>query len=168
MSSKNVYVSDADLPMFERAAGLAGGLSAAVAAGLRLYVSQQDRTRKGREMRVIELEVDDDGVVVTKRFTGTLVARHTVRTGTRARSLRVYRTARGQFAVYDREDPDWTAPALSDDSDAQSWDGDWWRSGARTLRVFADVDALRATLPRELVAAVERAQAEPVVEDLDI
>lgn len=39
MPSKNVYVAESDLPMFERASHLAGGMSAAVAAGLRLYLA---------------------------------------------------------------------------------------------------------------------------------
>ena len=61
--TKNVYVSEFDLSLFDRAAELAGGMSAAVVLGLRLYVAQQDRQRKDTEMRTIELKVDDGAVV---------------------------------------------------------------------------------------------------------
>ena len=63
MPAKNVYVSESDLPLIDRAAELAGGMSAAVALGLRLYVAQQDRQRKDTEMRTIELKVVDGAVV---------------------------------------------------------------------------------------------------------
>ena len=68
MPTKNVYVSESDLFLFDRAAELAGGMSAAVALGLRLYVTQQDRQRKDTEMKTIELKVDDGAVVGVKRF----------------------------------------------------------------------------------------------------
>ena len=75
MPTKNVYVSKSDLPLFDRAAELAGGMSAAVVLGLRLYVAQQDRQRKDTEMRTIELKVDDGAVVGVKRFSGRQILR---------------------------------------------------------------------------------------------
>lgn len=172
MPSKNVYVSEADLPLFESAAAQAGGLSAAVVAGLRLYLAQQERRRKGGEMTQIELEVDEGLVAVTKRFTGRklLVWRHDE--GHRTRSCRVFRTAKGQFAVYERDDPDWVALSRSDDAaswdDPGSWRDGWWDRGQRTLTVFATADDMAGVLPDELVAAIKRAEDQPEVEDLDI
>ena len=120
MSTKNVYVSESDLPLFDRAAELAGGMSAAVVLGLRLYVAQQDRQRKGTEMKTIELEVDDGAVAGVKRFSGRQILRWSRQEGLRSRTARVYETARGQYAVYLREDPNWTALSGPDD-DNPGW-----------------------------------------------
>ena len=70
MPSKNVYVSESDLPLFDRAARLAGGMSAAVALGLRLYLAQHDEQEERNAMETIELKVDEGQIVTTKRFSG--------------------------------------------------------------------------------------------------
>ena len=87
MPSKNVYVAESDLPMFERASHLAGGMSAAVAAGLRLYLAQHEKNREGAGMETIELKVDDGGVVRTKRFSGRLLLRRKQNEGLRTRTF---------------------------------------------------------------------------------
>lgn len=173
MPSKNVYVSEAGLPLFEQAAELAGGMSAAVAAGLRLYVAQREKERKGTQMQVIEIEVDDGPVVTTKRFTGRQILRYEVPEGLRTRSFRVYETAKGQYAVYIRDNPNWAALSSSDGDDAvwqdpQTWQGPWWRSGERALRVFPDLDSMGGELPEEVSAAAAQALRRPTIEELDI
>lgn len=173
MATKNIYVSDSDLPLFERAAELAGGMSSAVAAGLRLFVARQERERKLVEMTTIELEVQDGPVVATKRFTGRQLLRYELRDGMRARTFRVYLTAKGQYAVYSRDDPNWAALSSPDQDspvweDPRTWNTAWWQSTERTLRVFPDISAMQGQLPDGLIAAVAGAQAQPVVEDLDI
>lgn len=173
MPTKNVYVSESDLPLFDRAAELAGGMSAAVALGLRLYVAQQDGQRKDAEMRTIELKVDDGAVVGVKRFSGRQILRWSRQEGLRSRTARVYATARGQYAVYLREDPNWVVLSGSDD-DNPIWDdpalgrGEWWHRGPRELKVFATIEEMAGELPDELVAAVRDAGTRPAVEDLDI
>ena len=173
MPSKNVYVSDADLPLFETATALAGSLSAAVAAGLRLYLAQHKNRRKGNDMRTIELDVDEERVVTTKRFSGRQLLRWRRDEGMRTRSFRVFETAKGQLAVYERDDPNWAAISNPDDDnpvweDPKTWRGDWWRRGNRELRVFPSVDDMVGQLPDELVDAVRRAGEVPAVEELDI
>ena len=111
MPTKNVYVSEVDLPLFDRAAELAGGMSPAVATGLRLYVAQQEKKRKDTEMQTIELDVDEGSIVTTKRLTGRQVLRSQIKDGLRVQIYRVYLTAKGQYAVYTRDDPNWSALA---------------------------------------------------------
>ncbi len=171
MPTRNVYVSDADLPLFAQAADLAGALSTAVAAGLRLYVAQREKERKSTEMSTIELEVDDGPLVTTKRFTGRQVLRYEARDGLRTNTYRVYLTAKGQYAVYSRNDPNWAL--LSDENgraseDAEAWREEWWRTDQRTLRVFPDLAAMTGELPTELIDALTRAGHQSPVEDLDI
>jgi len=173
MPTKNVYVSESDLPLFDRAAELAGGMSAAVALGLRLYVAQQDRQRKDAEMRTIELKVDDGAVVGVKRFSGRQILRWSRQEGLRSRTARVYETARGQYAVHLRDEPNWDVLSSPEDDDPVwenpgTWHGDWWSSGKRELRVFAAVDDMEGELPDELIEAVRSVESRPLVEDLDI
>lgn len=173
MVTKNIYVSDSDLPLFERAAELAGGMSTAVAMGLQLYVTQQERERKQVEMSTIELEVQDGPVVTTKRFAGRQLIRYELRSGMRVRAFRVYLTAKGQYAVYSRSDPNWSALSSPDEDnpvweDPRSWNTAWWESNERALGVFPDISTMEGELPSELIAAIIDAQAQPSVEDLDI
>lgn len=173
MVAKNIYVADSDLPTFERAAELAGGMSTAVAAGLQLYVAQQERERRQVEMRTIELEVQEGPVVTTKRFTGRQLLRYELRDGMRARAFRVYLTAKEQYAVYSRNDPNWSALSSPDEDnpvweDPRTWNTAWWESNERTLRVFPDITTMEGELPAELIAAITDAKAQPSVEDLDI
>ncbi|WP_460517129.1 EXLDI protein [Humibacter antri] len=173
MATRNIYVSADDGSLFDRAAELAGGLSAAVAAGLRLYVAQREREEGQTQMQEIEVEVQDGPVVTVKRFTGRRILRYEDHDGVRSKTYRVYATERGQFAVHVRDDPDWRALSSpnGDDSawnDPRTWNRDWWQTGGRTLTVYSDSDAMRGSLPDELVAAVTAALAGPHVEELDI
>ena len=158
MPSKNVYVSEADLPLFDRAATLAGGMSAAVTAGLRLYLAQHDERQKEDTMATIELTVDEGPVAVTKRFSGRRLLRWRQQDGG-IRSL--------------RDEPNWDVLSSPEDDDPVwenpgTWHGDWWSSGKRELRVFAAVDDMEGELPDELIEAVRSAESRPLVEDLDI
>ena len=173
MPTRNVYVSEPDLPVFDAAAQLAGSLSTAVAAGLRLYLAEREKQQGRHDMKTIEVDVDEGPIVATKRFAGRQLLRWSAEDGTRSHSFRIFRTANDQFAVYARDDPNWAA--ISDPADdnpiwnnPKTWGGDWWRKGRRELKVFATIADMRGVLPDELVAAVGQAVEHPPVEDLDI
>ena len=73
MPNKTIYVSDADLPIFERAQQLAGGnLSATIAQALRRFVESQDAKTEG--LREITVKVGSVAYM-QKRFVGRLLAR---------------------------------------------------------------------------------------------
>lgn len=173
MAAKNVYVADGDVELFDTASELAGSMSAAVVAGLHLYVAQQNKAKEKTQMRQIEIEVQDGPVVTTKRFTGRELLRYEIRDGVRVVTFRTYVTVRDQIAAYIRNDPDWarfSSPA--EDSpvwdDEHTWGTNWWHTTERTLRVFSDTTAMRGELPDEVVDAINRALTQPVSEDLDI
>lgn len=177
MPTKNVYIAEADLPLFEQAARLAGGNSAAVVAGIRLYLEHHGKKGQREMMGTVELEVDDGPVVRTKRFTGRLCLKWRRRVeGLRVQTFRVYATAKGQYAVHTRDDPDWTGMGSRDWDSAEAdgadgtrtWEGEWWRPRERSLLVFPDAASMRGRLPDGLVDEVERMGAGPQVEDLDI
>lgn len=173
MATKNIYVADGDLALFEEAASLAGGMSSAVVAGLRLYVAQQHKAKRRAEMRTIEIEVQDGPVVATKRFTGRELLRYELRDGLRVTTFRVYLTERGQLAVHTRNHPDWGRLSSPDENDPiwenpTTWSGDWWSTTERSLRVYPEIDAAVGELPDDVVEAIRRALTQPAIEDLDI
>lgn len=173
MATKNIYVADSDLALFDTAADFAGSMSAAVVAGLRLYVGQQQSKKERTQMSQIELEVQDGPIVTTKRFTGRQLLRYEMRDGLRVTAFRVYLTARDQIAVYTRNDPDWSRLSSPDENnpvweDERTWGTNWWDTTERSLRVYPDTDAAAVELPAEVVAAIREALTQPAIEDLDI
>lgn len=173
MATKNVYVSDHDVELFETAAEYAGSMSAAVAAGLRLYVTQQEKARGDARMREIEIEVRDGPVVTTKRFWGRRILRYDVPNGIRIITYDVYLTGRDQLAVYTRDHPDWSKLSSADEdhptwTDPQTWKTGWWKTTERSLRVFPDVDGMVGDVPDELINSVNLALTTPSIEELDI
>ena len=70
--NKTIYVSDGDLPLYQRAQELAGGnLSAAIAAALRRYVDVEEGRREGFDEITVRVGVGPKGRKV--RFTGVLL-----------------------------------------------------------------------------------------------
>jgi len=173
MASRNVYVSADDVDLFDRAASMAGGLSSAVAIGLRLYVAEREREDRRGEMKHIEVEVQNGAVATVRRFVGRRILRFEHREGLRRTSYRVYATANGQLAVYRRDDPDWRALSSPDENnpvwdEPATWNGEWWATGEKSLAVFADTGAMVSALPDELISAVDAALRAPEIEVLDI
>lgn len=170
MPTKHVYIAEADLPLLDRAAELAGGISAAVIAGIRLYLERSER-EMGR-FRQIEVAVNDGPLVVTKRFQGRRLFRLAHRDGPRVITYEVYATARQQFAVYSRDDPDYARLSSAGGDpiweNPDTWAPDFYNTRDRTLQVFPGVDAMETELPSDVIDAVRRALDQSLVEDLDI
>src|SRR5215217_6632010 len=92
MPNKTIYVSDADLPVFQRAQELVGGnLSAAISQALR-------RRLEGFEEITVRVGVAPGR---KQRFQGVLLADWNRSTGDGSEEhYRVYRTRTGRFAVH--------------------------------------------------------------------
>lgn len=170
MPNKTIYVAESDLPLFERAARLGGGLSPAVAAAVRAYV-QREGSHPMPATDIIEVEVTDGLVTRRQRFRGrkliTLVQRHDLR---RVRYT-AYATAKEQFAVYIRDEPDWSRLSAVEGAvweDPRTWDEDFYATGERRLAVFPRVDAMVGELPDDVVSAIRGVESRPDVEDLEI
>lgn len=169
MPNKTIYVADADLPLFERAASIAGGLSPAVTAAIKLYVRREGKTHMPAT-QIIELDVTENGLTRRQRFRGRTLISITQRHDLRVVRYSVYVTAKEQFAVYRRDEPDWSRMAPDNTatwSDPRTWDDDFYDED-RTLQVFPDIAAMRTALPDDVVDAIAEAQARPAVDDLDI
>jgi EXLDI family protein len=174
MPNKTIYVSDDDLPLYQRAQELAGGnLSSAIAGALRRYVEVEEGRREGYEEITVKV---GPGVGRKQRFAGALLGEWGHVTGRRVEKFRVYRTRTGRFAAHVQRSPDvrWTgtdAPSRRERWRAylglgeQSWG---FTQGESTLEVVDSLAALREKIPPELYDMVAVAAEQPAVEDLDI
>ncbi|MEV6038390.1 EXLDI protein [Nonomuraea sp. NPDC052116] len=120
----------------------------------------------------VEVEVDDGPLVATKRFQGRRLFRLEHKDGLRVVTYEVYETARHQFAVYSRDDPDWSKlSAPGEDpiwTDPATWAPEQYSTRNRTLQVFPDIESMENELPSDVIDLVRRAVTQPLVEDLDI
>jgi EXLDI family protein len=174
MPNKTIYVSDKDLPLYERAQAVAGGnLSAAISQALTRYVETSEAADNG--MTEVSVQVGQAGMRRTKRFVGVPIARWQGKSGSLRSSIyeryAAYRTARGRFAVHVRRD--WSPIPIPFDSDydvdVPGLSRNSGTSRVYSLDVYDTVDELRAAeLPKELVELVTAAGSAPDVEDLDI
>jgi len=188
MPNKTIYVSDDDLPLFERAQELSGAnLSAAIVRALRRYIELEEAKERGfDEITVI---VNTEGAHRRKRFLGQRLVRWLQPTanGKGTEILSVYRTAKDRYALHTRSIADWE---LSwGDPDVQrhpnhfgiadgiikrftSWGYDDWETfkeaGDYTFEVFDTLEDLKAHVSSDLQKAVSQAMEGPEIEDIDI
>jgi EXLDI family protein len=162
MPNKTIYVSETDLPVFDKAQELAGGnLSSAIARALRRYVEDEEM----QDQRFEEVSVDVGRVYrvgkrfiressVEKRFMGKPVISWRTKDpeDLRSEAYEVYRTPKGRFAVYSRTGPNHEYEGDDDPEDNPT-------SESR-LDVYDSLDAMRAGLPEELYEATVQAASE--------
>jgi EXLDI family protein len=173
MPNKTIYVSDADLPVFQRAQELVGGnLSAAISKALHRLVEVEEGRLEGFEEITVRVGL---GAKKLQRFQGVLLVdwNRTTTSGGEER-FRVYRTRTGRFAVHAAHPKGWVHTA-GKDGELTGWRKHFAAAqqygetaATATLEVFETFAELRATVPAELAALVEVYATEPEVEDLDI
>ena len=163
MPTKTIYVSDSDVPIFDKAQQMAGGnLSSAIAQALRQFVEDDEMDEQGFEEVTVEVgKVSRVGTRFIrearfeKRFMGKLVISLETKSDSdypRSEAYEVYRTPRGRFALYSRNEPNHEFD--SDD------DGDEDPTSEYRLDVYDSLDAMRARLPEELYEATMQAATE--------
>ena len=170
--NKTIYVSDGDLPIFQRAQELAGGnLSAAIANALRRYVQAEEGLRAGFEEIRVRVGLGGGRKV---RFVGVLVGEWVDSSQPRAAVFRVYRGRTGKFVPHVDRSADWWA--VDSEGKPAGWRGFLGigdvRYGATpresTLEVVERLEDLRDKVPPELFEMVSRSIRQPTLEDLDI
>lgn len=175
MANKTIYVSEDDLPLFQRAQEIAGGkLSTAIAAALRRYVEVEESRQQGYEEVIVRV---GPGLGRRQRFCGMLLA-EMEQTGERDETYRVYRTRTDKFVVHHERSEAHvnTGPnAEKYRTGWRAWVGDWSANQSWTripadssLRIADDLDALREIIPTRLYDLVLEGIDEPTIEDLDI
>jgi EXLDI family protein len=171
MPNKTIYVSEEDLPLYERTQELAGGnLSAAITRALRRFVALEEHRQQGyQEVRV---RVGTGKALRTQRFSGVLLGewRHPTAQH-RIEIFQVYRTPKGRFALYRRRSPNWAVWANPEGWQEWGWEAGvrgWWGPLEATFEVFEELEDLRDQVPPEFFELLQRASEQPIVEDLDI
>src|SRR4051794_37932616 len=125
MPNKTIYVSDDDLPIYQRAQELAGGkLSAAISAALRRYVDVEEGRQQGFDEIVVRVGV---GVGRKQRFVGVLLGEWGRSTNQRMEVFRVYRSRTGKFVVHIERSKGHTSGPDSEkwNTGWRAWVGNW-------------------------------------------
>jgi EXLDI family protein len=181
MPNKTIYVSDEDLPLFQRAQELAGGkLSTAISVALRRYVEIEEGRKEGYDEIIVQV---GQGTGRKQRFSGVLLGEWGRTTGSRMEMFRVYRSRQGRYVLHVDRSPDWT-DSLTSGSDnwlegllsRGAWrsylgltDSSWgFVQGEATLEVVDTVEKLRGKVPDEFYDLISDVAERPAVEDLDI
>ena len=172
MPNKTIYVSDGDLPIYQRAQELAGdNLSAAIAAALRRYVEVEEGRREGFDEIIVRVGPGKGRKV---RFTGVLIGEWVNSTSSRVETFRVYRGRTGKFVLHIERSPDYTM--VDAEGKPAGWRGylgigsvSYGSSpGESTLEVVESLEELRERIPPQLYDMVAGQAQRPAVEDLDI
>jgi EXLDI family protein len=170
--NKTIYVSDGDLPVYQRAQELAGGnLSAAIATALRRYVDLEEAQQEGFDEVTVRV---GPGAGRKVRFSGVLLGEWHVSSLSGVDTYRVYRSRTGKFVLHIHRPADWTA--VDAEGRPAGWRG-WLGVGnisygkkppESTLEVFETIEDLRDRIPPGLFEMVASSARQPPVEDLDI
>jgi EXLDI family protein len=163
MPNKTIYVSDVDLPIFERAQELAGGnLSATIAQALKRYIELNETIRSEPTEIVVKV---GKNTYTQKRFIGQLLAKGVYNPSDKSRRkvIEVYKTAKGKFALYIRNMPNWAR-----DWKKSNWNESWDERSEFTLEIFESLDELKERIPEDLFNAVQLRSTGDGIETLDI
>lgn len=165
MPNKMIYVSEADLPIFERAQQLAGSsLSAVIARALRLFVQAEEA--RARQPQAPTTEAASTREFMRRSFRGRRLARQTTHTADdRLVNQIVSQNARGKLVLYTKEVPHWSS-YNQDDWTTWDWDAQDYRLetydtlAALKPHISASLYADVALTLREEEAAAERQETE--------
>jgi EXLDI family protein len=170
--NKTIYVSDGDLPLFQRAQQLAGdNLSAAITAALRRYVDVEEGKREGFDEIIVRVGTGKGRKV---RFTGILLGEWLNTSYSRVETFRVYRGRTGKFVLHIERSADFSM--VDAEGKPAGWRG-YLGIGSvsygnipaeSTLEVLGTLEELRERIPQQLYDSIAFSAQQPAVEDLDI
>ncbi|KZM69479.1 EXLDI protein [Nocardia terpenica] len=171
MPNKTVYVSDDDLPLFQRAQELVGGnLSGAIVTALRRYIELEEGRQEGFDEVI--LRVGRNGVRQV-RFSGALLGEWRDTDDQAMKHIRVYRSRKGKYVLHSQvsswdeypTDTNWL-------KDLTNWrrmlgvtEPDW---GEFTMDIVDALGDLKGRIPDQLYRRVADIAEHPQIEDLDI
>ena len=158
MPNKTIYVSDGDLPIYDRAQEMAGGnLSAAILAALRRYVDVEEGRQEGFDEITVRVGPGHGRKKV--RFTGIFLGEWVNTSSGRVETFRVYRGRTGKFVVHIERSPGYTM--VNAEGKPAGWRGHLGigdisygnTPGESTLDVVETLEELRERIPEQLYEA---------------
>lgn len=160
MPQKTIYISEADLPIFDQAQAMAGGnLSSTIVQALRRFL--KERLQENNSMQNFEVKVGSVAVVL-KRFTGRQLARGFVASDSSGSQptmrYTAFETKRGKIALHTQ-----TILSLTE-SVIQGLSGE----GEYKLEVFESIENLKSIVPSEFFDAAKASLEGLNFEELDI
>ena len=170
--NKTIYVSDGDLPIYQRAQELAGGnLSAAITAALRRHVDVEEGRQEGYDEIIVRVGPSPRRKV---RFTGILLGEWANSSNSRFETFRVYRGRTGKFVLHIERSESYMV--VDADGKPAGWRGylgigniSYGSTPAEsTVEVVATLEELRDRIPPQLFDMVAGSARHAAVEDLDI
>jgi EXLDI family protein len=171
--NKTIYVSDGDLPLYQRAQELAGdNLSAAISAALRRFVDVEEGKDEGFDEITVRVGPRPGRKV---RFIGVLLGEWLETSPSRVDNFHVYRGRTGKYVLHVEHSPDFTV--FGKDGKPGGWRAnlgfDWSASYGSTpenatLEVLDTLEALRERIPSQLYDMVAGMAQQPIVEDIDV
>ncbi len=170
--NKTIYVSDGDLPLFQRAQELAGdNLSAAIATAIRRYVEVQEGRREGFDEITVRVGLGKGRKV---RFVGVLFGEWLSTSPQRVETFRVYRGRTGKYVLHVERTPDYTV--VDADGKPAGWRGYLGignisyghTTPEATLEVVETLEELRPKVPPPLYDMVASMGQQPPLEDLEV
>ncbi|WP_199040556.1 EXLDI protein [Glycomyces salinus] len=172
MPNKTIYVSDKDLPLYERAQELAGGnLSKAISTALRKFVEAAEGRLEGYQEITVKVGVGPGRKRRRQRFTGVKLGEGgRVNEKGRVEQFTVYRSKSGKYVVHIERSADWNVGGATDWKAQLGLGAMSWGSTADEGRlvVVETLEELGGRIPDDLYEMVASMAEEPPVEDLDI
>lgn len=113
--NKTIYVTESDLPLYDRAQELSeSNLSATVAHALRVFIQTEEATRNG--LKEINIVLGESGTYSKKRFLGLEMGRtqNFDQETKKLTTMIVYKTAKHRFALYTKEISEWDINHMTD------------------------------------------------------
>ncbi|MBB5913990.1 EXLDI family protein [Nocardia transvalensis] len=174
MPNKTVYVSDDDLPLFQRAQELVGGnLSGAIVTALRRFIELEEGRQEGFDEVLLRIGHNGGRQV---RFSGALLGEMREINDTHQQHVRVYRSRKGKFVLH-MQTSKWAEYPV--DGGGANWIKDLtnWRKmlgvgdpewGDFTMDIYDSVTDLKGRIPDKLYRRVNDIVEHPQIEDLDI
>jgi EXLDI family protein len=172
MPNKTIYVSDSDLPIYNRAQELAGGnLSKAISMALRRYVDAEEGRLEGFKEITVHVGPGTGRNRQRQRFTGVKLGEWVWSNEKKAEIYRVYRARSGKFVVHVEKSPDYVNNTSETGLKKLLGLGEQiWASntGDSTLEVVDTLEELKSKIPEALYEMVAATAEAPPVQDLDI
>jgi EXLDI family protein len=172
MPNKTIYVSDSDLPIYNRAQELAGGnLSRAISTALRRYVDAEEGRLEGYKEITVHVGPGTGRNRQRQRFTGIKLGEWVRSNDRKAEIYRVYRSRSGKFVVHIEKTPDYVQVTTETGLRKLLGLGEQVfasNTGDATLEVVETLEELKTKIPAELYEMVAASAEAPPVQDLDI